>query len=191
MGFLDGGDQQPHVEPPVTEVGVADHLVPGEGEQTGQRVADDGRSEMPDMHRLGDVGPGVVDHHVLRSRNDRESQLIITGGKPGPARQGNIRHSEVDEPRWGHLGPGDLVLGVEECDHLARDLSWEPSRDLGRAHRPVALELGQFGPLRGHHLAHLGREPQFREGRTGNFGEMGDQRHWAQTLGARIAPAGR
>jgi hypothetical protein len=41
-----------------------DNLVPAILQNPRQRVPDDRRSKMPDVHLFGDVGGGVVDYHA-------------------------------------------------------------------------------------------------------------------------------
>ena len=56
-----GDDQQAHLEAPVAEVGVAQHLVAAEPVEPLDGLADDRGAQVADVHLLGDVGAAVVD----------------------------------------------------------------------------------------------------------------------------------
>ena len=66
-----GDDQQAHLEAPVAEVGVAQHLVAAEAVEPLDRLADDRGAQVADVHLLGDVGAAVVDEHPPRRRRPR------------------------------------------------------------------------------------------------------------------------
>ena len=58
---------------------------------SGGGVADDGAAQMPNMHLLGEVGAGVIDHHPLRRQTllQQWSGWVETGGEH-PAAQANV-----------------------------------------------------------------------------------------------------
>ncbi len=66
-------DQHPERRAPVAEVVAPDHLVAEELPQAHDRVPDDRRAQVPDVHLLGHVRADVVDHDPLRRRDDREA----------------------------------------------------------------------------------------------------------------------
>ena len=47
---------------------VPDNLVPAEGKKPSQAFADNGRPDVPDMHLLGRIGGGIVNHRLFRFR---------------------------------------------------------------------------------------------------------------------------
>ena len=61
----------PYRHPPVTEVDIANYVITEESEDPLDALTDDRRAEMTDMQFLGDVGPAVVDNHLLRFGGNR------------------------------------------------------------------------------------------------------------------------
>ena len=57
-------DEHAERRTPVADVVLPDHLVTDELEHAHQRVADDGGTQMADVHLLGHVGGRVVDDHA-------------------------------------------------------------------------------------------------------------------------------
>ena len=56
---------------------VADDLVAECGTDSREGVADDGRAEVADVHRLGDVGRGEVDHDGARLGGPGDSAVFF------------------------------------------------------------------------------------------------------------------
>ena len=52
---------------PVSEMVVADHRAADEAPDPAEGIAEDGRADVADVHRLGDVGRGEIDHERARS----------------------------------------------------------------------------------------------------------------------------
>ena len=50
---------------PITDVVETLHVVAGERQYVCQGVADDGRPEMADVHLLGNIGRGEINHNLL------------------------------------------------------------------------------------------------------------------------------
>ena len=117
-------DQHPELGAPVADVVLRDDVVPNAGEHSAKTVADDGRAQVPDMHLLGDVRRGVVDHHNLRVGRLRHTDVRVgelvgdsLGQHVGP-------QPEVDEAGSGDLGRlaqiGNLELGDNVRGNLTR-----------------------------------------------------------------------
>ena len=81
------GDELAHLQAPIAEMHVADHLVADEAEHARERVADDERAQMAGMHGLGDVRAAEVDDDGLRVLAQRHAaarvvaQLVDVGGE--------------------------------------------------------------------------------------------------------------
>src|SRR5690554_5812361 len=55
--FAHPDDEEAKLRAPIAEVIVADHLMPAELKHARDRIADDGRAEMPNVHLLRDIRP--------------------------------------------------------------------------------------------------------------------------------------
>ena len=60
--LLPGPYHHPELRSPIADVVVGDHFMTQEPPNPRQRVANDGRTDVPDMHRLGHVGSGKIEH---------------------------------------------------------------------------------------------------------------------------------
>ena len=78
-GVLPAPEDHAELRAPVAQVVVADDLVPERREDPRQAVADDGRAEVPDVHRLGDVGRREVDDDRLGDARGRDQAEPVVG----------------------------------------------------------------------------------------------------------------
>jgi hypothetical protein len=53
---------------PIADVVVADDAVPEQAQNALERIADAGRADMADMHRLGDIGRTEINDNGARLR---------------------------------------------------------------------------------------------------------------------------
>ncbi len=189
-------DEHAERRAPVADVVLADDVVPQVLESASDRVADDGRAQVPDVHLLGDVGRGVVDGDVLR-RLERDASALVgldllqQPGDPG------VGEGEVDEPRAADLDGVAHTVEVERGDDLGRDLAWRHTDLLGQRERGVDLHVGELRRTQhrvglaevvteggGDRGLDLGRERDERGDHAGSlFGPVGCPRH-----GFRRAP---
>ena len=154
-------DELAELRAPVAEMVVANHFGPGEGEEPADCLADDGGAEVADMHLLGRVGGGVVDHPGLAGVGvggaGPQMPLGIVGLEP--AKQGGRLKAEVDEARTsqryvkvlpqnlqginqllGH-GTGVLLFALGEGEGaVGLEISM---RRVGHTHLRVETTLGQ------------------------------------------------
>jgi hypothetical protein len=72
--FIEVLDEHAELGAPVAEVVLPDHVCAEEAEDAGQRVADDRRAQMPDVHFLGHVRRGVVDDGATAEFGGRDSE---------------------------------------------------------------------------------------------------------------------
>ena len=71
-------DDHPELRAPIADVVIADGLMSEELERAIDAVADDGRTNMADVHRLGDIRGRIVDDDRSRpvDRRDAESRVV-------------------------------------------------------------------------------------------------------------------
>jgi hypothetical protein len=70
---------------PVAEVVLPDHVRAEETQHAGERVADDGAPQVPDVHLLGDVGCRVVDHDAFAGERRADAEALGRGSFADPA----------------------------------------------------------------------------------------------------------
>ncbi len=78
------GQQHAELGAPVADVIVANDPVTEKFQGPRDGVADDGRTQMADVHLLGEVGRGIIHHHGSRRglRGDRQAGIGQGGGDP-------------------------------------------------------------------------------------------------------------
>ena len=81
-------------------------------EDVGQGVADDRRPQVADVHLLGHVGPGVVDHGADRVGHRLQPGPVVAEEAGHPLPQPLGAEAEVDEPA-GHRGGLAQVIHLE------------------------------------------------------------------------------
>ena len=103
---------------PIAEVGIPDDVVPCEVEKAGEGVADDGRAEMTDVHRLRHIGAGIVDDHCRWFGGHGEAEVIVgcCGSRPRGKRP--VRQSEIDEARTGNINRLELFVSGDPVDDI-------------------------------------------------------------------------
>ena len=72
-------DDQAHLQAPVAQMHVADHVVAQEIAQALDALADHGRAQMAHVQRLGHIGPTVVHDDGLRLFRLLQAQLLTSG----------------------------------------------------------------------------------------------------------------
>jgi len=104
-------DEHAELGAPVADVVVPDHPVACELQDAGDGVAHDRGAQVPDVHLLGDVRRGVLDHHRLRRGRGRQAEPAVTEHGAGLRGDPVVAQGEVDE-----AGPADRGLGADAGD---------------------------------------------------------------------------
>jgi len=104
-------------------------------------VADDGGAQVADVHFLGEVWRGVIDHHTLGGDVGAHAQLRIgqcslqLGSQPAGILE------EVDKAGAGDVDRGDGLMGGQRGDQLLGQIARLHAGRLGQHHRQVAGEV--------------------------------------------------
>ena len=134
----DGNDQQTHLEPPIAEMGVAPDRVAPKAENPLQALADDRTAQVADMHRLGHVRAGEVDHHLARCVDHRSPGVgAIRGDLVGADRQGAVSQLQIDEAGAGDLDRSQTRIVRQSFSDTGCQLAWIGLQRLGGGQRPV------------------------------------------------------
>ena len=135
----------PYGRSPVPEVVVADHPVAEEVHDARDRVANNRRAQVPNVHLLGDIWRGVLDDDVLRASQRRNPQPLVGKQQIRLARYPVVTQDEVDEARAADLG-GDAEVGhVELFGQLGGHDAWWAAEALAERQRDVGLVVGELG----------------------------------------------
>ena len=144
-GVLADGQQvlDEHAErrPPVADVVLPDHLVAEVLEGPHQRVADDRRAQVSDVHLLGHVGRGVVDRDDLPVLGGYAEAVVEPGQLRGDPRGGQ---PYVHEPRPADLRRLRDPVEVEVLDDPLGDVPRLLAELLGQRQGGVRLEVREL-----------------------------------------------
>ena len=139
-------DDHPKLRAPVPEVIVGDGFVAEEPKYLGNRIADNGRSDVSNVHGLGDVWGGEVDDVGFRVCNSRDGQTIGIGmgfhkalGEPC-GRQPEV-HVPLTSDRDRLADVGKVNFGNDFFSDRQRGIS----QFLLQRHGHVGLVIGQVG----------------------------------------------
>ena len=136
-------DQHPEGGAPVADVVLPDDGVAEVLEGAGERVADDRRAQVADVHLLGDVGRGVVDRDDLGRLGGHAEPRVRLGGLHllGDPR---VAEGHVDEARSADLGGRDEVARLEVLHDGVGDVARLATEPLGQGHGGVDLHVGEL-----------------------------------------------
>ena len=126
----------------IVDIIFAHHLVPGEFEQAGERIAYHRAAAMPHVHRPGRVGRDILDID-RRTRADRRAAIAALGledlvqlGAPDVVGQ-----REIDEAGAGDRDGRNFVELAQLGGDLLRQRPRIGRRGLGEHHRRVGREI--------------------------------------------------
>ena len=179
------GDQLAHLQAPIAQMHVADHMPAIGAVKPLQAIADDGGAQMPHMHGLGDIGPAEIDDRgAALAGIGRAQPLVAAPARPRCAASTSSVTSRL-------MKPGPAISTLANCGSafsraaifsaMARGLAF---RKFCRRQGAIALELRQVGPVRGQHLAERRIQPFGRERLAHGARQLGRQRnHGAERHG--------
>ncbi len=160
-------DQDAELRTPVTQMIVRDHAVSEGAVDPVQRVSDDGRTDVSDVHLLRRVGAGVVDDDGLLRAGVRDTEAGGRGKFAELLREPDGIDGEIDEPRAGHFDFRERVRQRERVDDRLGDRARRFVQLFRELHGVIALEVAEPG---------VGRGLDPRGNRLGIRAESGDQR---------------
>jgi len=159
---------------PQSEVILAMHGSAKPFEAARERIADDRRTQVPDMHLLGDIDAAHVDRDGVRVCGRRDAEVaLVHGDQRGRERLGT--QADIDEARTGNIDRLCNGIDVECIDDFLGEVARFSAEPLRKPHRRVGLEVAELGILsRADHRVGVG---SIKPGRAGDgFAEAGLQR---------------
>ena len=139
-------DDDAELRAPVADVVVADHFVAERAEDLDHGAADHRRADVADVHRLGDVGAGVVDDDGPAGSDLRDAAVRLVLGDRGGARgEGLALDPEIEIARTGDLGLLDEVRERRAREGGLGDLARRRLQRARELHRVRALEVAEAG----------------------------------------------
>ena len=135
------GEQHAELGAPVADVVLPDHRVAEELEDARDGVADDGRAQVADVHLLGQVRRGQVDHHALRRACLAHAETFVGEGAVEAGGEPDVILEEVEEAGAGDLHLGQLLVGGDCLDQPGGQVARLHPGRLGQHHGDVAGEI--------------------------------------------------
>ncbi len=134
-------DQHAERRAPVADVVLRHDVVPRERKQARERVADDRRAQMADMHLLRDVRRRVVDDDALLVGGERHAETVVACDAQQRALEERGLEREIDETGPGDFDSlryvGEIACGDDRFGNLAR----RALQRFREPHRQVGLEV--------------------------------------------------
>ena len=143
---LPADEQHAELRAPVAEVIVRDDPVAQQPQNARQRVAQDRRADVADVHRLGHVGRAEIHHHrarlVVPARRTGVRRARPTSSAPASAAG---FEPEIQEAGAGHLDLLAAVADLQLGEHVGGQLARIQLPGLGQRHQRVGLVVAELG----------------------------------------------
>ena len=148
------GDDQAHLQAPVPQMHIPDHIMPGKAQDPLDALADDGRAQMSHMKRFCHIGSAVVDDDLFARRDGVSSQAFIQAHAPHIIRHKLTGKLQVEESRFHSLDRLEHAATVfrfpclfQDRRHMLRDHDGCLVIQLRAGHGAVALVLAKIRPV--------------------------------------------
>ena len=171
---------------PIAEMVVGHDFVAGKPCDAGQRIAQDRAADVPDVHRLGNVGRTEVDDDAERILRGGHAAAGITRQCPELPGDPMRFEAEVEKARTGNFRLLANVARLEIVGDLGREFARVGFRFLGQNHGGIGLVVAESCVGCRGHLAAFGRQSAGSKCRVQPFGQHGLRRgaHSAVTAAA-------
>ena len=122
---------------------LADDAVAIEAVEAGQCVADDGRSQVTDVHLLRHVWRGVVNHHSLRFWLSH-AKTVRFQRRVNVACQECRLKEDVDKARTGDFGFAGDTGEIQMRQYLLSELSRRHAQFFSHCHHAISLIVAKL-----------------------------------------------
>lgn len=127
---------------PIADVVVGDDLVAEEAGDAGEAIANDGGADVADVHRLGDVWRGEIEHDGAWSIGGGSAEASAVGAVQDVAGEVRRVDAEIDEARAGDFGAGWSVWW-QRGDDLLREGARIGFSSFGKDHSGIRLVVAK------------------------------------------------
>ena len=138
-------DVHPELRAPIPDMVIGDDVVAEQTLHPRQAIAEQGRTNVADVHRFGDVRRAEIDDDGARRSGLLEKEMFAA------RRAGErLRDSLGLEPEIDKAGPGDIDLfaplrHVEPGQHVCCELAWVQPARFGQRNERVGLVIAELG----------------------------------------------
>ena len=142
---------------PIANVVVRDHFVAEESRDAAQRITNDGRADVADVHGFGDIRGGEIHDDTFAISRTWCAEAWIGGERHDVRCVGFWEDAEIDKSR-ARNGAGGDAIEIDRIEQLLRQCAWIRLLLLRKHHRGVALVIAETeircsGDIRGARLA--------------------------------------
>ena len=146
--ILNFGNNHSHRRPPVTEMNVGNHLVADKFFNPANGFADNGRTQMPDMHQFGHIRAAGINNNILRLAHFGTAKTLIGGNLVHVAGNKLVFERNVDKARAVDRDFFNVIVLLKLCGNFLGDFAWIFTFALRQSQSPVALKIAQIGTVR-------------------------------------------
>jgi hypothetical protein len=145
-------DELAELRAPVADVVIGDDVVPRKAQQTRHSIADDGRTNVADVHRLSDIWSRVIDDESAWSSRWRDAEMLIAQRLGRHARDELRLQAKVDKTRPGDFRCFADAFDLQTFDELLRQRARILLQRFGKRQRTVPLIIAELRVGRRHDL---------------------------------------
>ena len=123
---------------------VGDDAMAKQAQRARQAIAEDGRTDVADVHRLGDVGGTEINDDRPGRRGRLKKQMFTARRGFERLREGGIFEMEIQEAGAGNFHRLANFSNVQFCQHVGGQLARIHFARLGQRHERVGLVIAKF-----------------------------------------------
>ncbi len=147
IALLQFRNDQPHLQTPVTQMDIPDHIMPRITADPLDALPDHTGTQVPHMKRLRHIRPAVINNDLLRLLRHLQAEFLTVSHPAQIIPHKRLRHLQIQKARRhsGHLRKDTALLQLSGhilSDHKRRFMIFLRTR-----HGAVALILAQIGSV--------------------------------------------
>ena len=147
LSFLQFCNNQPHLQSPVSQMHIADHLMSQETSHPFYTFTNDGGAQMPHVKRLCHIGAAVIQDNGFWFFHQIHRQMIILLHFMQISRQQSLLDLQIDESRLYCLSAGKYRTALQAPHHLFGNHQRRLFIFFRAGHGAVALIFAQIRPV--------------------------------------------
>lgn len=147
MHFHYLGNNHAHRGSPIAEMNVRNNLMSDKLFNPTDRLADNRRAQMPDMHGFGNIGAAGIDNDIFGIFSLGAAQPFVGADFIHQLGNKSIVQREVDEPRAVNRNLSKIPVLLQLGGNLRGDFARVFAFALGQSQSAVALQVAQVGAV--------------------------------------------